>query len=103
MSRVSGAGTARLRLALALMVGGAVALLMPSLFSATVDAPSAVVLTAVALAMAAVGLNGRRVSTLVSGELALPLHPADEAVSFLAGGVTDPVHHPLRPRAPGLA
>ena len=85
------------------MVGGAVALLVPSLFATTVDAPSAVVLAALVMALAvAVGLNSH-VATLAASVLAEPPRAADEAPSFLAGRVTDPVHHPLRPRAPGSA
>lgn len=94
--------TTRLRLTLAIKVGGAVALLVPSLFATTLDAPSAVVLAAVAAAVAAVvGLNSH-VATPVASALAPQPRTADEAPAFLPGRVTDPLHHPLRPRAPGL-
>jgi hypothetical protein len=103
MSRMPRAVTARPRLALSILVGGAVALLMASLFAATLDAPSAVVLTAVTLAVGAVlGINSRQVAALAAGALAPHRRPADEAPSFLPGRATDPAHHPLRPRAPGL-
>lgn len=103
MSRMLGAVTPGLRFALGIMAGGAVALLMPSLFATTVDSPSAAVLAALVVALAvAVGLNSH-VATYVSSALAEPPRAAEEAPSFLAARVTDPVHHPLRPRAPGLA
>ena len=103
MSRMLGAVTPRLRFALAIMVGGAVALLMPTLLATTVDAPSAVVLAALVSALiAAVGLNGQ-LATLVARALAPLPRAADSAPAHLAARVTDPCHHPLRPRAPGLA
>lgn len=102
MSRMLGASTARVRLALALVVGGAVAMLMPSLLATTMDAPSVALMAAVAVALAAmVGLN-RLIGTSVPRSLAPPPRTADRAPSFLAARVTDPLHHPLRPRAPGL-
>ena len=94
--------TARLRLALAVTVGGAVALLMPSVLATTVDAPAAVVLTALAVAVAAVVALSSHCATSVPRVLALQGGPVYEVPSVLAGRVTDPLHHPLRPRAPGL-
>jgi hypothetical protein len=102
MSQMFGASTARVRLALALVVSGAVALLMPSLLATPMDAPSVALMAAVAVALAAVvGLN-RLIATSVPRSLAAPPRTADQAPSFLAARVTDPLHHPLRPRAPGL-
>jgi hypothetical protein len=97
-----GAATARLRLRLALVVGGTLMLLTPSLFAATWDAPSAAVLMAVALALAAVAVLLSHVATPVPGALAPRSRAADDALPVLASRVTDPLHHPLRPRAPGL-
>jgi hypothetical protein len=103
MSRRLGNATARLRLALVLMVGGAVALLMPSLFAAAADTPSAVVLAAVAVAAAAVVRLNSHVVASVASALAPQPRSADEVPALLAGRATDPRRHPLRPRAPGLA
>ncbi|MFC5727609.1 MULTISPECIES: hypothetical protein [Nocardioides] len=100
MSRMVAAATARLRLALALATGAAIAVLAPSL-SATAESPSAAVLVAVAMAVAAVAVPGRHVAASVP-VAARHQRTADEAPSFLAGRVTDPRRHPLRPRAPGL-
>ena len=102
MSRMVGAATARVRLALALVVGGVIALLMPSLLATTMETPSVVLMVAVTIALAAAaGLN-----SLIATSMPIALAPqprtADEAPSFLAARVTDPLHHPLRPRAPGL-
>jgi hypothetical protein len=84
-------------------MSGPTALLMPSL-SATTDAPSAVVLAAVAVAAVA-ALVGRNavVATSVPRAVGSPSRTTDDAPSFLAARVTDPLHHPRRPRAPGLA
>jgi hypothetical protein len=103
MGRRLGAATALLRLALAVAVGSAVALLMPSLITTAADTPAAVVLAAVVIAVAAVTRLDSRLATLVTR--AQGRHPAtgDEAPFVLAGRVTDPLHHPLRPRAPGPA
>lgn len=94
--------TARLRLAIALVVGGAITLLTPSLLATTVDGPSAAVLVAVALAVAAMAVLLSNVATLVPGTLAPLARAVDEAAPILKARATDPQHHPLRPRAPGL-
>jgi len=99
---MTGAARARLRLALALVAGGALTLLMPSLLASTVDGPSAAVRVAVALAVAAVAVLLSHVATPVPATLAPRSHAADEVAAMLTGRVTDPLHHPLRPRAPGL-
>ena len=104
MSRMVDATTARLRLALAVLVSGSAALLLPPSLAATTGAPSGVVLATVALAAVAalVSLN-----SLVASAQPQKLTPqsgaTDVPLPFLAGRVTDPLHHPLRPRAPGLA
>lgn len=103
MSRTVVEGTARLRLAFALAMGAAVALLLHALLATQVEAPPAVVLAGLAvLVAAAIGL---RSSHHASAPRRAPVPPrgADhEAVSFLAERVTDTLRHPLRPRAPGL-
>ena len=101
MSR-PGAATPRPRLALALVVGGALTLLMPSLLASPVDGPSAALLVAVALAVAAVAVLVSHAAVPVPGTLAPRSRAADEAVPVLSGRATDPQHNPLRPRAPGL-
>jgi hypothetical protein len=102
MSRIVGAAAAQLRLALAFVFSGAVALLTPSL-GTTVDAPSTAVLVAVAVAVAAaVVLSSHLATSVLPGVLAQQLRTTDEAPTVRPGRVTDPRHHPLRPRAPGL-
>ena len=83
----------------AVVVGAVLAGLMPSMLAT--DAPSAALLAALTLAVAAV--------VLVSGHAAgdtlilcpVPARARADVPSFVAGRVTDPLHHPLRPRAPG--
>jgi hypothetical protein len=102
MSRMVDGVAARIRLALAMILGGAGAFLILSLLATTASAPSAVVLAAVGATVAAVvGLN-RLLGTSVSSPLGLRLHTANEVPAFLAARVTDTARHPLRPRAPGL-
>ncbi len=84
------------------MVGGALTLLTPSLLASTVDGPSAALLVALALAVAAVAVPLSHVATPAPGTLAPPSRAAEDAAAVLTGRVTDPLHHPLRPRAPGL-
>jgi hypothetical protein len=101
MSRKVGGAAAKLRLALAFVVNGAVALLMPSLGTA-VDAPSMAMLVAVTVAVAAaVVLSSHLATSVQPGVLAPQLRTASEPPTVRPGGVTDPLHHPLRPRAPG--
>ena len=84
------------------MVGGAVALLMPSVLAPAADARSAVVIAAVVIALAAaLGVNSRVTISLANAAGATP-RTTEETPAFLAERVADPVHHPLRPRAPGL-
>jgi hypothetical protein len=95
-----------LRATLVSVVGAlfaATALLAPSFLTVGTDLPAAVTLTVLALAFAAVVRLGSRSMVLVvsAGD---STHPTgDEARPVLTGRATDPVHHPLRPRAPGLA
>ncbi|HET7193964.1 MAG TPA: hypothetical protein VFI99_03135 [Nocardioides sp.] len=100
MSRMS-AAAAGFRLAVALLVGAALASLMPSL-GATVDSSSAAVLLGLVVATAAMVVFGRSVAMTPPGVVALRSPTVDEAPQVLAGRVTDPLHHPIRPRAPGL-
>jgi membrane associated rhomboid family serine protease len=95
-------GVARIRLALVLLLSGAIALLLPSLSASNGEAPSAVMLTAVAALVAAVVGRERHLTILASSPLARPMGRTDERPLFLAARVTDPARHPQRPRAPGL-
>jgi len=103
MDRASYDATAGLRLALASLVAGAFALLSPVLLLGTVDAPTSVSLAMVALVLAALVRLGEH-GTAVTGRLAAVRPPTrDETPPVPTGRITDPTHHPLRPRAPGPA
>lgn len=95
-------GATRIRLAVVIIVGSAVALLLPAFSAANVDASSVVMLTAVAALVAALVSPGRHVLTAVATSPTGPLDRAERAPSFLAARVTDTAHHPVRPRAPGV-
>ena len=104
MSRMVDATTARLRLALAVLVSGSVAFLLPPSLAATTGAPSGVVLATMALvAVAALMSLYSLVASAQPQKLTLQPDATGVPPPFLAGRVTDPLHHPLRPRAPGLA
>jgi len=84
----------------ALIMGGPVAFM----FASTAEASPGPLLAALAVAtvVALIGL-GCGVSRVVPTALALRSGAPEEPIPFLAARVTDPLHHPLRPRAPGLA
>jgi hypothetical protein len=100
MDRTSSDPVALVRFALALTIAGALGLVIPSIATA-VDHPSALVIISLAMTVAAVVHVGSR------RELALALvpvrvHPSSHEVHVVRPGrVTDHVHHPIRPRAPG--
>lgn len=100
MSRTVATGT-RVRLALVLMLGCAIAGLM-SLVPAG-ESPSAAVLAAAAMALVSSTSIRRLVAASAVVSSAPPLSTPTGVPVSLDGQVTDPVHHPLRPRAPGLA
>jgi hypothetical protein len=102
MSRWPDDVTSRLRFALAIMVGGVIALLTPSLLATTVDIPAVVLAALVVTLAAAAGFN-HHVAALATRALTSPPRPSNDVPVYLAGQVTDPVHHPIRPRAPGMA
>ncbi|GII77741.1 hypothetical protein Sru01_27230 [Sphaerisporangium rufum] len=94
---------ARVRVLLAAVAGVAFILLSPALLAA--DAPGNVTLAVLTMALSLAvlvrvanrcgALAARAVSTVPPGR--------DDPPPVLPGRVTDPVHHPLRPRAPGPA
>lgn len=103
MRRAPRVATARFRVLLTASTGVALAVVLPALVAAGAGAPSASV-TVLSLALAALLVLVRaywvsparcsRVSARLVGGGGPPV---------LSGRVTDRVHHPLRPRAPGLA
>jgi hypothetical protein len=89
----------RVRLALALTLAGAAGLLLPTLLAGA-EAPSVVVIASLAAAVASLVYVAQR-RELAPAFVAVRVH-ADEASSRTRPGrVTDPVHHPIRRRAPG--
>jgi len=103
MSRMLGAVTPRLRVALVIMAGAAVSLMLPVLVAPTVDSSTSMVLAALVMACVAAARLNSHVATSVARVSAPSSRSADGAPMLLAGRVTDPIHHPIRPRAPGMA
>ena len=101
MSRAPEVAPLRRLLALVLLVGAACAVLLPPMLTVGADPLSgAVTVLALALvALVAVALHGVDGARLARATL----RSDDGPVLILSGRVTDPTHHPVRPRAPGPA
>lgn len=89
---------ARARLALTLLVGTVAAVLLPS--SAVADSASTFVITTLAVAVAAL-VRVSAYAVTPSPCASMPSASAAELSLHRPTRVTDPVHHPIRPRAPG--
>lgn len=103
MSPMADAAAERLRVALAVVLGGTTMFLVLSLLTTTASVPSAVALAAVAATVAALVERHGSWVTPADSPTGLPLHEPDAVPELRAGRVTDSPRHPLRPRAPGLA
>jgi hypothetical protein len=104
MSRAVYDATTRVRLVLTGLLVLALASLVPSLQAVAGDAaPTAVALAVVALTVAAIARLGTGFGALAAQTVVAAHATGREAPPMLSGRVTDPVHHPLRPRAPGSA
>jgi hypothetical protein len=100
MDRTSSDPVARVRLALALTIAGAIGLVLPSIATA-VESPSTLVVASLAMAVAAMVHVGSR-RQLALAFVPVRVHPSsDEVYDVRPGQATDPGHHPIRPRAPG--
>lgn len=84
------------------MAGVLVALLLPALLVSTLEPSSSVVLVALAVGLAALLVIRSYGGMSAARQTAPRAATADQALPVLSGRVTDPLRHPLRPRAPGL-
>jgi hypothetical protein len=89
----------RIRLALALTLAGAAGLLPPTLLAGA-DAPSVLVIASLAAAVASLVYVAQR-RELAPAFVAVRVHTDEASARTMPGRVTDPVHHPIRRRAPG--
>ena len=93
--------TARCGVALAVVVGALLAGMLPILFGAPTGSSA---MAAMVLALWVCALSARGVCCLPLAEHRRPSGHSRGGASISAlGSATDPVHSPLRPRAPGLA
>jgi hypothetical protein len=76
-------------------------LLVPPMVATGADAPGAVTVALVALAVVAVVLVVVARDVVASRSVVVGRASAYETPRIMAGRVTDPAHHPVRPRAPG--
>jgi protein-S-isoprenylcysteine O-methyltransferase Ste14 len=103
MGRALEDATERVWVALAVSVGGVVAVVLPSLLATSAD-PSSTAVAVLAVALAAVlGLESCWIVAVAARSDTAAPPAGDGPPPVLAGRATDCVHHPLRPRAPGLA
>lgn len=103
MVRTVAAVTARGRLALVVALVGVASLVAIASLAPTLSAQSVVVLAALS---AATAMTGVQCLLTVPGAGVRSLLPPRRSAGIplvLAGRTTDPIHHPVRPRAPGLA
>jgi hypothetical protein len=100
MSPAPGDATARRRVALACLTAAALALVAPALLLSPADGTT-VSLAVVALVLATLVRLADLSPLLTAGSVAA--HPANSRgeVPVPTARITDPTHHPLRPRAPG--
>ena len=106
MVSTSGSSAARVRAALVAAVVAAFVLVLPTLVASpdtSLLGSSVVTLSLAALGLALLVRHGTQVAALAGRTPAFAPSSRDEPPPVLTGRVTDPVHHPLRPRAPGAA
>ena len=103
MSRPPEDATAGAWVLLTGLAGAAFALVLPPLLAAGVEGPATVTLAVLALALAAIARHGSGFGALTARTVATARFTGHQPPPMLTGRVTDHVHHPLRPRAPGLA
>ena len=77
-------------------------LILPG-FAVGANTPAAVTVAVLALALAAVARVCLQGAGLAARVATVAPWNSDEAASVLSARVTDTLHHPLRPRAPGPA
>jgi hypothetical protein len=83
------------------VLGAVLLLVAPALLVATVDPSAATALVAFALATVVLLLVAH--GGAAASWHAVTIRPQTEAITrVVTGRVTDPVHHPIRPRAPGI-
>jgi hypothetical protein len=105
MSRAFEDAIARPRVALVGIVAVTLAILAPSLLATATatDASGTVTLALLMLALASLVRFARRGGAVAARATAATAPTGDEPPPSVSGLVTDPMRHPLRPRAPGSA
>ena len=94
---------ARVQLAVVTVLGLALVIVMPSLVITASDTANSITLGVLLLAMAALVRLGTRSVPLAPRARSASAATSGQAPPVLGDRVTDPVHHPLRPRAPEQA
>jgi hypothetical protein len=95
--------TLRVRATSLVLVGALVAMVLPSLLMTTTQASGSVAAVVMALTLAACVRLSMRGWAFAASTHASACPTGDDVAPIVTARVTDPVHHPLRPRAPGTA
>ncbi len=103
MSEALDNATSRARVAVTFLTSSMLILLLPSLLIASSDTAGSVALVVAALGFASLCRFGIRHLLLASRTRVMAVPRCAAVVPVVPGRVTDRVHHPLRPRAPGRA
>ncbi len=102
MSRTPHDAGTRRRATLASLGAAGLALLAPLLYFTAIDSSAAVSLAVLTLVLAALVRLADHGAFLADPIVVGP-PTAGQSPPVVTGRITDPVHHPLRPRAPGMA
>jgi len=103
MTRDANDRLARTWVVIANAVGLALALMLPLLITTAVGTPGGTGATLVALVATVVIAFGSRLATFAAPADTLRVFRSVDPGVGPIGEVNDPPHHPIRPRAPGLA
>ena len=101
MTRPSQPASMRVWAPIATLLGAVVVVLLPSVLAPNAEPSLAIAAAALALALAALRKVGLRDLALAARTTHARPTRGDDVPPVLAGRTTDPLHHPLRPRAPG--
>jgi hypothetical protein len=87
-------------LTLVALLGVALTVMVPSMLATGLDATALVTVALMSLGLAALARFGHHGGALAARTIAVIAHKQGDLI-VTPTRVTDPVHHPVRPRAPG--
>lgn len=103
MTRDRDEAATRLRAAVVCFLGAVLAVITPALLTSPVDQSAALTVAVLSAAVAALVRTGSHGGIATTRTVAIAHSARRDTPPQLTGRATDPVHHPLRPRAPESA